>query len=280
MANTSKKAASPKGKSEPKEAPAARLVPPPKESFTVPPFDELTLIIFGPPGSGKTKFCASCPGSLFVATEPGQEFTKTSVVDVPNWETFKALVNEIAGYRKQIHAGTMKPEDFPYHNFVIDIVDNLNASCRDYICKNKGLKYPPSSDFGRTWSEITAEWKGWLGALMRLGNVRFITHCTEVEKEVTLDDGMKAEVQRSVPTFRGSKAAQYLDGIVNAMGYTTQNQKGEYVITFAQSAKVGAKDRTDILTQLGELPLNWQAVSKAYAAKAKEMDLKVKSKRG
>ena len=263
-------------------SPIKSLIPLPRkdDAYPVPPFDEITTIHFGIPGSGKTWFCANQPNCIVFATEPGSQFTKATVVDVPNWERFRSLVGEIAQSRKAVKEGTIKSKEFPYTSFVVDIVDNLHGQCRDFICKQKGLAYPPTTDFGKTWSEITNEWKGWLNALMRLGNVRFITHCTQAENEVVTENGAKVEVSQNIPTFRGNKAAQYLDGIVNAVAFHTQNKKGEYVVTFQQSPTIAAKDRTDILNKLGHLPSNWEVVTTEYAKQAKKMGLKIQSKGG
>lgn len=247
------------------------------EIYTVPPFDELTMLIFGIPGSGKTRFCAGCPNTLFLGTEPGQAFTKARVLPLRNWAQFRDICHAISEGKK---AGR---DDIS--TVVIDIVDNLYLQCRDYICSQKGVAYPPANDFGRTWAEITKEWSNWLRALMDLVNVRFISHTTTRPMEITNDMGLKEEVDIHVPTFSGSKAAQYLDGVVNAMGFMLKNQNGEHCITFKQSPKVAAKDRTDILSKLGDIRLppdpngGWAHVAKNYEVAAVKLGFKIMSTR-
>jgi len=226
------------------------------------------MLLYGLPGTGKTKFAGSCPNNLFLATEPGQQFTTAPVMEIKSWADFRAAV---------VGIGQLKTKgECPYESFTIDIIDNLHSQCRDFICQTKGLAYPPANDFGKTWSEITTEWRTWLGHLMRLGNVIFISHSTTIPMQISTDSGAVADVDVHVPSFYGNKAAQYLDGILNCMGFCSVDSSGEYVITFTKTSTIGAKDRTDILGKIGPMPTNWDVVSKAYEKKAIELDYKVK----
>jgi hypothetical protein len=251
------------------------LIPPPDTKIIIPPFDELTMMVFGRVGTGKTRFCSKAPKTCFISTEPGAEFSGAPFIDCPTWHQFILIVREIYEQRK---AGTLQ-----YNSFVIDIVDNLQAACRDYVCKEKGLDYPPENDRGKTWTQITRLWKEGIGKLMRMVDVRFISHTTQMKDENMLASGMKQEVDIFVPTFTGNKAAQYLDGILNAVGFCTKQADGQHVITFKSRPKIGAKDRTDVLTYLDEIPIGlkdgWQTVAKAYTEKAKELGYEIKSKR-
>jgi hypothetical protein len=245
--------------------------------FTVPPFDELTMLIFGIPGSGKTRLCAGSPGTLFLGTEPGQQFTRARVLPVRNWQHFRDIVVELSKFKSQGRTDTQ--------TVAIDIIDNLYLFCREYICRQKNLAYPPANDFGRTWAEITNEWSTWMRALMDMVNVRFISHTTTREHEVTNANGLKEAVDIHVPTFAGNKAAQYLDGVVNAMGFMLKNREGKHCITFRQTATIAAKDRTDILSKLGDIVLppnpddGWQYLGKCYEHVAGELGFTIKSLR-
>jgi hypothetical protein len=254
------------------------LLPQKKTTYTIPPFNEITMVIFGSPGAGKTKFCDGDKGTLFIATEPGQDFTTAAVVDCQDWNTFKNLITEIEIKRQGIREKRFPLSDCPYLTFTIDIVDNLAEQCKTYICKKKNLSHPPANDYGKTWGEITREWKGQISRLMRLGPVRFITHAAKESIELADNSGILHEVTRFVPTFSGSKAAQYLDGIVGAMGYAFINKQGQHCITFRKEPTNGAKDRTDILTKAGNLPLNWDEVAKAYSAIAAKQNIGIESK--
>lgn len=260
------------------------IIPRKPAAYTVPPFDELTILIFGVPGSGKTLFCGGASDNLFLSTEPGTNYTKCPTVPIKNWNDFMAVIQEFVELKKGIAAGNVDPDACPYTSFTIDIIDTLAAYCRDHVCREKGLAYPPANDYGKTWSEVTNLWKKWIGILMRLGPVRFISHCSSQPDTIAQENGMNVEVEVKVPTFTGSKTAQYLDGIVCAMGYCSVNKAGQFCVTFKKTAEVGAKDRTNILCQCGPMinayGRGWQDIGAMYAAKAKEMGLEIKSKRG
>ncbi len=241
------------------------IIPAAPQSYPIPSFDRITMLIFGSPGSGKTTFCARAPGTMFFATEPGTQFLEAAVVPTTNWDIFRSAIDELEVMQKRDGA-------LPYKAFVVDIVDNLSSHCRDWVCAKRGIAYPPTNDFGKTWSEITKEWQALMRRLMSLGAVRFITHCTTQSVEVAADNGAVVQIDRFVPTFSGSKVAQYLDGIVHVQGYCAVNKRGQHIITFAQSAAVGAKDRTGLLASWGVLPLDWTAVDAAYRQRAEEMN--------
>jgi hypothetical protein len=255
------------------------LIPNRPESYPIPLFDELTMLVFGQPGTGKTTFCSSAKDTLFFATEPGTEFLEAAVVKTYTWDTFIAAVEQLEARKAAIAEGKAKKETWMYRSFCVDIIDNLANQCRDFVCKKRGLAYPPTNDFGKTWAEVADEWKKGLRRLMMLGNVRFISHCTNQETEVTNDAGLNEAITRFVPTFSGSKPAQFLDGIVNLQGYCFVNKKGVYCITFKQQASVSAKDRTGLLGGYGAMELKWDTVNAAYESKAKELGKTILSRR-
>ena len=73
-------------------------IPPMPTSKTVPPFDELTTVIFGQPGSGKTCFAAGCRGSLFLTTEPNQ-IIHARAQSIKDWQNFRDWCGVIAKAR-------------------------------------------------------------------------------------------------------------------------------------------------------------------------------------
>ncbi len=264
-------------------------------AFPVPPFSELTITLFGKPGSGKTRFAAGDPDTMFICTEPGAEMLRARKWPVrevgKQWRppTWLELVDVIDKIEKKKQDGTIQ-----INSVAIDIVDNLYQACQDYICVDNRvrlnlpvLEHPSDlDDFGKTWGLVSKEWKKQIGRLMGCVNVRFLSHSEEAKVEVINQNKLKEEVTRIGATFsggKGGKCGQYLDGIVNAMGFMTQDGSGRHTITFKQEATVGAKDRTDILAKLGPIELpddpnaGFSHVCAAYATQAEAMGFKVQS---
>lgn len=264
-------------------------------AFPVPPFDELTITLFGKPGSGKTRFCSGDPKTMFICTEPGAEMLRARKWPVrgkdgtwapPTWAEFTALIDQIETKKK---AGELQIE-----SVAIDIVDNLYQTCQDFICIDQrqargqaAVEHPHDmDDFGKTWGQVSKEWKKQLSRLMSMVRVRFITHAETKKVEIVNENNLAQEIDQVGPTFsggKGGKCGQYLDGIVNAMGYMMQDAAGRHTITFKQTPSIAAKDRTDILASLGPIHLpddpnvGFAHVSQLYEQKAKEAGLVVRS---
>lgn len=269
-----------------------KLIPDRREKVIIPPLHELTVLFYAEPGAGKTTLVTGNKKTFVIATEPGQKFMTCPVRQIARWAPdpdptvrAKDLENGRFAFTDVVAAIKYQRENkkLTYPCAAIDIIDNLYAMCLTYVCRKKGLDYPPEHDFGKTWKEIRTEWETQLRQLMTDVDVSFITHCATDTIEM-VNNGVTEEINRRVPTFKGNKAAQYLDGIINAMGFIFIGKSGKRYVTFSQDAKLATKDRTDILGKLGQVEIGkdtgWDDLEKAYLAKAKEMGLEVKSNRG
>ena len=241
----------------------------------VPPFEDLTMLIYGVPGAGKTTFCNGDLNSITAATEPGADFVDTRAVKVNNWDQFLDLIEEM----KQ---GLVKDKDFS-SGIVIDIVDNLYDSCMNYICKQLNIRHPSDkNDFGKTWKEIFNEWKSWLSYLMSFSSVRFISHMTERGIEKKNENGLTETINQLVPKFHSSSGAKFLDGVCNLVGFMYTNKKGQHCITFKAHNGLVVKDRTGILRELEEIVLpeepkdGFNYVAKIYEQRAIEKGYEIK----
>lgn len=256
-------------------------------ALTYPPFDELTKLVYAEPGVGKTTFCAQDPGAFFIATEPGHDFVKTGVYRAFRWGVDPTGKDTRANFQDVVRAlweakSSGKLKELGYKTAVVDIVDNLASMCLDHVCAMKGIAYPPENDFGKTWKEIRVEWETWMRRLMDLVNVTFVTHCGTDNIELLQANGIKKEITRRIPTFRGNKQAQFLDGILNVMGYMYRAGDGKVMISFKSDPSLGTKDRTDVFEKIGPIQIDKEGgfakVAAAYAAKAKELGINLKSK--
>lgn len=252
------------------------IIPEENDVTYVPPFEELTLMIFGKQGSGKTSFCCGSENTITFACEPGSAFIKTRMVKITNWATFKAGVAEAVKLIQQEKVG----------GIVIDTIDKLYQKCQDHVCAEAGVEHPQDKkDFGKTFQKVRKEFEKWVTPLMAWGNVRFVAHergeMIEMEK-----NGIRSEVNTLSPSF-GGKASDWLAGILSGVGWMTRNREGKCVLTFQQTDAVQAKARLRILADLGviELPDNrddQQApmtyIAELYAARAAELGFTIRSR--
>lgn len=284
-------------------APAAVVKPwmpfsSPKEQLVIPPFDELTLFIYGVPKVGKTTFAAGKGAgnphgnkrAMFLASEPGhnflhntvskiyeeglEEWNKNRPTDQCNgvWQLFQKNVLLLKAYKE---AGKL-----PFRVVVLDVVDKLYDACLAHVCGLKRLAYPPENDFGKTWKEIANEWERWIKTLLSVTDVMFLTHATEEAGEIEVAPNIMQKVTKAIPTFRGKNKAQFIDGVVNAIGHVYVGKNGQRFITFKAAPENAAGDRTGVLEALGAMPNDFSVVAAAYEAKAKELGFAVKSKHG
>jgi len=248
-----------------------------------PPPGETTKLIYGEPKVGKTKFCDAMPGAFFFATEPGHDFCKSSKKRARSWgPNDKAVTSdpEAVDFQTFVRAlyDAKKQGKLKVRTVVVDIVDNLYAMCLNHVCGKKGLEYPPENDFGKTWKEVREEWEKWIRALLDVVPVTFVTHTTTDKVEVMGANKVRKEIERRVPTFKGNKAAQFLDGVINLIGFAHFGPGGERQITFQGDQSLATGDRTGIFEGMGPLPLDWAKVAKAYEDECKRRKIEIRSK--
>lgn len=248
----------------------------------MPPFDEMTKLIYGEPKIGKTHFLSKDPENLFIATEPGHDFVQSGVIQVGRWDndspgdadkpSFVQVIRELWCQRKD---GTLE-----YKTASIDIIDNLWDMCTQHVARKSGFEHPGEDKrMGMTWAACTKEWKLQLNRLMGIMNVNFVSHMHDEESEAVGADGIKREFIRHLPKFRGNKASQFLDGVVNCIGYVYRHQSGERVITFeGNNPTLATGDRSGILEACGLMPNDFNIVKECYEKKAIEMGFEIRSK--
>lgn len=248
----------------------------------VPPFNEMTKLLYGEPKIGKTFFMAGDPDNLFIATEPGHDYVKTGVIHIGRWdanspgETDKpCFVDVIRDLWVQRNNGTLE-----YTTVTIDIVDNLWDMCVNHGAALNGFNHPGEDKrMGTTWAACTKEWKIQLQRLMGIMNVVFISHMHDEDVESVGADNITRQWVKHCPKFRGNKASQFLDGVVNCIGFVYRHQSGERVITFeGNNPSLATGDRSGILESCGIMKNNFPDVETLYTQKCKELGLTIKSK--
>ena len=116
-----------------------------------------TYLLYGPPGVGKTSFCAKLDNAVFIDTEQGTKLQSLYKVPVKDWDTFLKVVGELTKDK---------------HNFktvVIDTVGNLLNFCVKYCCEKLGITHPSEMGYGKSYDVIKKTFSVPLVALQHSG---------------------------------------------------------------------------------------------------------------
>jgi len=260
------------------------LVPEPKQALYIPRFEDMTMLIYGEQGAGKTSFFSGEDDPLICAVEPGSDFVNGRVVPIHDWATFCQLVQDIY----QVKCKT------PHliSSVVIDIIDGLYSLCEAHVCSLHGVNtIKDVGGWGAGHAEVKKAFTDWVTSLYQLVPIRFITHQTDEEYEVVNDAGLIEKRQKKTAQFNGKKG-ELVRGWCQLVGHMFVNQNDKHTITFKKYGSKLTKDRTGIFDQIGdiELPANtglaiqdkldgFPFVEKLFEEKAVELNLQLMNHR-
>jgi hypothetical protein len=97
-----------------------------------------TIMVYGPPGIGKSIFAVQAPNSFVIATEPGLKSMNWNGDVVTSWEGLNQLLADLA-------AG-----GHPFKTIVIDTVDNAYRMCSEYIAKKFKVDHHSDLKWGKS----------------------------------------------------------------------------------------------------------------------------------
>lgn len=127
------------------------------------------ILLYGPPGIGKTALCARFPDALFLATERGQSFQVARVMPITSWPDFKAAVTAL---------GTKQGDST--RTVIVDTVDQLYHLALEYVCGQSRVSHVSDMAHGKGWHLLKLELNNWLFKLANLGKgAVFISHVAE-----------------------------------------------------------------------------------------------------
>jgi len=200
--------------------------------------EELTWLLYGQPGVGKTTFAASMDKALFLCTMPGQKYIKAYKRPVTSWLMFKQYVDLL---------DSKTPEK--YSTIVIDTVDQLYTLCKKYIYKKRNIEHVSDEEWGKGWEMVADEFRLWVLrlALLPYGTV-FISHDKTIEKR-----GRITRTSKIVPSLQ-KQAQAIVNPICDVIAYcgfseeSADKHDSDRIIMFEPSETIEAKDWT------GKLP--------------------------
>jgi phage nucleotide-binding protein len=232
----------------------------------------LNLLLYGPPGVGKTHECGTAEESpltspvLFLDVEGGvttiRRRKKIDVVPIRS-------VDELMSNYNKLYA-SIKDGKIYYKTVIVDSLSELaDLDMRDIMEKaynqnpDKVNKHVPSQ---REWGIARGHVRAIVRAFRDLPcNVIFTAHEGFLQEE-----GMPT---RYFPAFSG-KLRQEVPGFMDIVGYMSAENKGgeiERKIQFVGTRRVVAKDRTDSLGDVminATIPQMWELIHGKNGSKA------------
>lgn len=147
---------------------------------------EYLTLIYGREKAGKTTLAAQFPDALFMGFEPGTKALRVYSVAIDKWQTALDVVKEL------------KKNPTQFKTVIVDTVDLAYKMAEEAVCSRMGYDHPSDGEWGKGWSAVKDEMRGFLLDLAHTGRgVVLISH--ESEKEYQRDDGRKTT--RIVPSM-------------------------------------------------------------------------------
>lgn len=212
---------------------------PPKMSLT-----DLTVLVYGPSKIGKSTWCASAEGAVFLATEAGLNSLEVFQAPIGSWDELLAACKEIAEGQ---HA---------FKTVVLDTVDNAYRMCAEHVCQKNKVEHESDLGYGKGYALINNEFHRVLTKLSLLPYGLFlISHSQERELETRT-----GKLTRVVPTLP-DKARKIVLGMVDVILYcdleVTADAEGKRVsrrvVRTKPSMHYEAGDRTGRLPEVIDL---------------------------
>jgi hypothetical protein len=154
--------------------------------------EEKTVVLYGPPGIGKSTMASEWAGGGFLFFDTAGELTDLEVyrVGVTDWRSFREFC---ASYAVDARS------DRRFTGVVIDTADMLGTYCSQAVRQRLGIVHESDAEWGKGWSMVREEFASHVAKLAALpGGVILISHSKENEIKA------RNEVYtKNVPTLSG-----------------------------------------------------------------------------
>lgn len=112
------------------------------------------VILYGPPGVGKTTFTSSWPAPGFFAFEPGHKFLQrgTVIASCPfgteGWARFRNCLNNLPALLENVHT------------IVVDTADGAYDACFAWVCSQNRVAHASDiGSMGKGWDMVKREFR-------------------------------------------------------------------------------------------------------------------------
>ena len=225
------------------------------------------IILYGPPGVGKTTAACMAPSPVVINIEDG--LGELDVPSFPKAETYSDVMEAL---------NELGREEHDYKTVVIDTLDWFENLVWDHTCKRLGVDSIEKPGYGRGYVEAVNDWLEFFNLINALRDEKGMVVIMTAHSQVT-----KFEDPLNVPydTFglkihkrAAAKAEEYSD-IIGFCNFKTLTKKdtddrhrgistGERVIHLVGSPAFTAKNRYSLPA---EIPLTWEALENALTNK-------------
>jgi hypothetical protein len=235
------------------------------------------IVLYGPPGVGKTTFAACMPSPIILPTEDGLTSLDALPFDVPSFPVAKTFDDVMSAL------GSLYEGGHEFKTLVVDSVDWLEPLIWAETCRRQKWVNIEQPGYGRGYQEAMTLWHDYFDALALLRNDRGMAIIQIGHSLIKRHDAPDAEpydrYQLKLQQRASDKLTEAVDMVLfgNFKSFTTEtevgfNKKvrrgigtGQRVLYTEERPAFMAKNRHALPA---ELPFTWEALSEAMQSRA------------